>query len=442
MTNNPLKQLTQETCFSVTGSDPVVLKACMAYARDQGAYFICEGTVNQVNQYGGYTGMKPADYAAMVCGFAEELGFPQEKIILAGDHLGPFVWKDLDAEEAMARSEELVRAYVSAGFRKIHLDPTMPLKGDDPAAFGDEVIARRAARLAVAAEEAYEQTKGDTPWTYRPAYVIGSEVPVPGGTEQVERMVLTTPQDLERTILCFKQAFLDAGLPQVWEDTIAVVAQIGLEFSEDNVYDFNYEAAQSLALMLKQYPPLVFESHSSDYQTPRHLQEMVRDGVGILKVGPELTFAHRAALFSLAMIEDILAPAWGFEPSGFVRELEREMTQEKPDYWSRYYHGNEGELKMKRAYSYSDRARYYFARPAVLRARARLMENLRSGDIPLYLLAQFMPVQYEKIREGRLTCDPEQIVADRITEVMERYYQNMLIGKESQHKENRQGGMT
>ncbi|MCI9067178.1 MAG: class II D-tagatose-bisphosphate aldolase, non-catalytic subunit [Lachnospiraceae bacterium] len=425
---NPLKELTKTACFSATGSDPVVLKACMKYAKDQKAYFICEATVNQVNQFGGYTGMRPMDYADLVSGFAEEIGFPKEKVILSGDHLGPFVWQDLAAEEAMARSEELVRQYVAAGFRKIHLDPTMPLKGDSSETFGDELIAERAAHLAEAAEKTYEETKQDTVWTFRPVYVIGSEVPVPGGTEEKEVMRVTAPQALEQTILCFKHAFLNHGLEKVWEDTVAVVAQIGLEFSEDNVYDFNHEAAKPLAECLKKHAPLVFESHSSDYQTPLCLRQMVAAGVGILKVGPELTFAHREALFALAMIEEELKDVWGFAPSHFREVLEETMMEAKPDYWSRYYHGSPQELRLKRKYSYSDRSRYYFSQTAVKKARARLIRNLSGRPIPPYLLSQFLPVQYELIREGRLTPEPEALIEHKIQCVMDRYYQNMLRG--------------
>lgn len=433
---NPVKELIKKVCLSVTGSDPKVLRSCLAYAKQRGDYFICEATVNQVNQYGGYTGMKPADYARMMSDLADEIGFDKKKLILAGDHLGPFAWQDLEAEEAMQRSEELIRVYVAAGFRKIHLDTTIPLKGDDPDKFGDEVIAERAVRLAKAAEETYEKTKIDTLWSYRPVYVIGSEVPVPGGSKKVEKMEVTKPEDLEKSIICFKNAFINNSLKQVWDDTVAVVAQIGLEFSEDNVYDFNYEAARSLADKLKEFPQLVFESHSSDYQTPVHLQEMVMDGVGILKVGPELTFEHRAALFSLAAIEDVLAPAWGFEPSHFVKVLDQAMVLAKPDYWSKYYHGNEGEKAMKRAYSYSDRARYYFTQPEILAARRKLIDNLSSRKIPLYMLSQYAPVQYKKIREGDLPNSPEAIVADRISSVVDRYYSNMLIGRQRKEGNN------
>lgn len=442
---NPLKELTRTACFSVTGSDPVVLRACMRDAKERGSWFICEATVNQVNQFGGYTGMKPKDYADMVCRLARETGFPEEKIILSGDHLGPFTWQHLEAEEAMVRSRELVRQYVEAGFRKIHLDPTMPLKGDDAAVFGDDLIAQRAADLARVSEEAYERTKDDTRWDYRPVYVIGSEVPIPGGTEEKETMHVTEPEALRATLGCFRRAFVENGLEQVWEDTVAVVAQIGLEFSEDNVYDFNHENALPLARELERHPGICFESHSSDYQTPDALCHMVLDGVGILKVGPELTFAHREALFALSFIEEQLAPACGLVPSGFMSVLDRTMRCAKPDYWRKYYHGNEAALRMKRGYSYSDRCRYYFEQPVVKRARERLIENLSSVEIPTYLLSQFLPVQYEKVRLGLLENTPEALIDDKIRAVMDRYYQSMLSGLkqkglcETERRDNRYG---
>ena len=108
--------------------------------------------------------------------------------------------------------------------------------------------------------------------------------------------------------------------------------------------------------------------------------------------------------------------------------LEEEMLED-PASWKDYYHGNPGELKMKRRYSYSDRCRYYFARSKVKKAREKLMENLSRSSIPLYLLSQYMPVQYAKIREGKLLSTAEALVEDKIQDVMDRYYGNMLLGR-------------
>lgn len=423
---NPLKTIVKEGCFALTGSDPFVLKACMKYAKKHGTYFICEATVNQVNQFGGYTGMLPKDYAQLVLKIADELDFPVDRIILSGDHLGPFIWQHLNSEIAMQYSCELVRQYVSAGFRKIHLDPTMPLADDAPASFGTDLIAKRAAALAIVAEEAYEKTKNDTPWTYRPAYVIGSEVPVPGGTETEETVAVTRPDDLSATISCFRDAFLSVDLPQVFEDTIAVVAQIGIEFSDEAVHAYNHDAMKELTKELEKYPSLRFESHSSDYQTPECLCHMVRDGVGILKVGPEVTFKLREGLFALSKIEDEISPLFNLTPSDFINELERTMLEATPNYWEKYYHGTLAQQAFKRKYSFSDRSRYYFAQPAVVAAMSKLIDNLSSIDIPLTVISQYLPEEFSKIQSGEISCDPVSILESKTQSVVHRYIQNML----------------
>lgn len=423
---NPLKSIVKEGCFAVTGSDPFVLKATMKYAKAHNAYYICEATVNQVNQFGGYTGMRPADYARLVQKIAEEIDFPIEKVILSGDHLGPFVWQNLDSETAMSYSRELVKEYVAAGFRKIHLDPTMPLADDNPAKFGNDVIASRAAELAVISEETYEKTKKDTPWTYRPAYVIGSEVPVPGGTETEEGIRVTTPEDLTDSINCFRQAFESVKLAHIFDDVVAVVAQIGIEFSDESVHEYDTNAARELSAALRKYPNLRFESHSSDYQTPECLYHMVKDGVGILKVGPEITFKYREALFALARIEDELAPLFQYEPSHFIDVLEQEMLTASPNYWEKYYHGTPEQLRLKRKYSFSDRSRYYFASKPVSLAIRSLIGNLSTVEIPLTIISQYLPVQYEKIREGLLKNDPVSILEDACQSVQHRYYQSLM----------------
>jgi D-tagatose-1,6-bisphosphate aldolase subunit GatZ/KbaZ len=395
----------------------------MEYAKQNNAYFLVEATVNQVNQFGGYTGMLPKDYATMIQDLARNIDFPIEKVILSGDHLGAFIWQNLPANEAMENSRELVRQYVAAGFRKIHLDPTMPLADDDPhSILSTEIIAERTAELAYVAEETYINTVDQTPWTFRPAYVIGSEVPIPGGTEVDEGMQVTHPEDLTESIKCFKSKFLSCGLKNVWDDVVAVVAQIGVEFSDETVHAYNHKAAAALSAELRKYPGLVFESHSSDYQTEACLLDMVKDGVGILKVGPELTFAFREALFALSFIEKELLNVDYLAPSNFIDTLETAMLTCSPNYWVKYYHGTPEQQKLKRKYSFSDRSRYYFARKEVRESYEMLLRNLDNVHIPLTLISQYFPVQYTKICNSELDSKATCLVKDKISSVMHRYY--------------------
>ncbi len=109
---------------------------------------LIEATSNQVNQFGGYTGMTPADFREFVFTIADKVGFARERIILGGDHLGPNCWQQENADAAMEKSVELVKEYVRAGFSKIHLDASMSCAGD-PIPLAPETVAERAAVLCL-----------------------------------------------------------------------------------------------------------------------------------------------------------------------------------------------------------------------------------------------------------------------------------------------------
>ena len=63
----------------------------MERAKQAQSYVLIEATANQVNQYGGYSGMTPSGFRDYVHTIAARVGFPQKYIILGGDHLGPHV---------------------------------------------------------------------------------------------------------------------------------------------------------------------------------------------------------------------------------------------------------------------------------------------------------------------------------------------------------------
>ena len=143
-----------------------------------------EATANQVDQYGGYTGMKPKDFKQFVEKLAKLEDYPIDRIILGGDHLGPLTFAHLNEEEAMKEAKTLVHDYVKAGFSKIHIDTSMKVKDDDPnTRLTDETISRRGASLAKVCEEAYEELLKENPNAIHPVYVVGSEVPIPGGRD-------------------------------------------------------------------------------------------------------------------------------------------------------------------------------------------------------------------------------------------------------------------
>lgn len=408
---------------SLCSASELVIEAAVERALENDDLVLIEATANQVNQFGGYTGMTPTDFHAFVMGIADRHGFPRNRVLLGGDHLGPLVWCRESEEAAMEKAETLVRDFVLAGFSKIHLDTSMRLAGD-PAdrMLSDEVIARRGARLAAAAEQAWSERHAQHPEEWAPVYVIGSEVPIPGGAQEVEEgLHVTEVADFERTVSVFREEFAANGLKAAWDRVIAVVVQPGVEFGDDTIHEYDREAAAQLSHALAKHPRLVFEGHSTDYQTPEALRRMVEDGIAILKVGPALTFALREALFDLAAIEnELLRGRPEINPSRFVEVLEAAMVK-NPVNWARHYHGTEDRLQLARKYSLSDRCRYYLPDPHVTRAMHRLFENLDQMGIPLSLLSQYMPIQYTKVRSGRLKAEAARLARDRVVNCLDEY---------------------
>jgi D-tagatose-1,6-bisphosphate aldolase subunit GatZ/KbaZ len=399
---------------SVCSAHPLVIEAAARQAKADRGLLLVEATSNQVDQYGGYTGMQPADFVALVHQIVDEVGLRRAQVVLGGDHLGPNRWRDLGAVEAMARSEALVRAYVTAGFTKIHLDCSMRCAGD-PTPLPGTLVAERAARLANVAE------KSASDLGHRPdlVYVIGTEVPVPGGAQEtINSITPTAPQAARATIAEHHETFAAAGLEHAWSNVVALVVQPGVEFDHVRVVDYEPGAARQLSDVIAERGDLVFEAHSTDYQTREALADLVRDHWAVLKVGPGLTFALREALFALAAIEDELVA--GGTRSGLEDALEAAMLADHT-WWAGYYEGDEADQRLARRYSYSDRSRYYWPTPSVSSAVERLFENLDKVDIPLPMLSQHLPVQYARVRAGHLPNQPHALVVDHIRDVLRDY---------------------
>jgi len=430
---HPLKQLIIKRqqgeavgIASYCTANNLALDALMEHGLATDEYVLIEATANQVNQFGGYTGMLPKDFADIVYKKAEQMGLSAEHIILGGDHLGPLVWSADTAEVAMEKSRELVRLFVLAEYTKIHLDTSMKL-ADDPVdeALSPDVVAERGVELYKVCIEAFEELKTEKAEALRPVFIIGSEVPIPGGMQshgdsdtEEEELEVTKVTDFERTLEAYDLAFHKAGVPEAWNDVIAVVVQPGVEFGDDSIFHYDSENASDLCARLKDFPNLVFEGHSTDYQTFESLTQMVEDGIAILKVGPALTFGLREALFSLSKIEAELIPA---ESCAHYIEVLEAMMLENPGNWQKHYQGTEAELAFKRKYSFSDRARYYMGLDAVVNAQQKLFENLSRVRIPLNILHQYMPFQYEQVVRGELELDPVALAKNGVIQFVQDY---------------------
>ena len=197
--------------WSVCSANSFVLEASLEQARADGSALLVESTSNQVNPEGGYTGQTPADFARALLATAERAGFPIDRLILGGDHLGPFPWQGEPAASALAKSRELVRQCVLAGYAKIHLDASMAC-ADDPGGAGgpldERTVAERTADLALVAEAAFKECSGEAP-----VYVVGTEVPTPGGEQEDQpTLQVTRPEAAQRFLDLARAAFAARGL--------------------------------------------------------------------------------------------------------------------------------------------------------------------------------------------------------------------------------------
>jgi D-tagatose-bisphosphate aldolase class II non-catalytic subunit len=376
---------------SVCSAHPDVIRAALILGRDIDQPVLIEATCNQVNQDGGYTSMTPAKFRTFVEEIAGSVGFNTEGLILGGDHLGPNPWKHLSAADAMAKAKEMVAAYASAGFSKLHLDCSMGCVGE-PEALDDELVARRAAQLAAVAEDNS---------SFSPVYIVGTEVPVPGGASHaVDDLDVTDPAAARRTYDVHSRSFAEDGLEAAFQRVIGLVVQPGVEFGNANVVAYRPDQARNLSQSLTDMPNVVFEAHSTDYQTAEALSSLVGGGFAILKVGPGLTFALREALYGL----DLIASELDGEAPMLKQTMENIMMGDH-NHWAKYYSGTSSQQRLQRHFSYSDRIRYYWSQPAARQAVDVVRTRLGNRSIPETLISQYLAPLTAKVRSGDVVAN-------------------------------------
>ncbi|RJX67150.1 tagatose-bisphosphate aldolase subunit GatZ [Vibrio sinensis] len=398
--------------YSVCSAHPFVIEATFAYELENETQVIIEATSNQVNQFGGYTGMTPIDFVNYVYEIADKTRFPKDRIILGGDHLGPNCWQNETAGEAMEKSRELIKQYVEAGFTKIHLDASMSC-ADDTMPLDPSIVAHRAAELCTIAEKYVSNENRD-----KITYIIGTEVPVPGGEAcEIDAVHVTKLKDVRATVDTHITAFEAFGIGDAINKVIGVVVQPGVEFDHSNVIRYDKLKADEISQYIES-TAWVYEAHSTDYQTATHLKELVQTHFSILKVGPALTFALREALFSLAEIENRLVKT---EQNSQFKQVVDSVLLDKPKYWKSYYGEKHSDIINNLHFSFSDRIRYYWTDDRIQASQQRLINNLNDIDIPLTILSQFMPNQYIKVSSGIITSSPKMLIIDKIQEIIAQY---------------------
>ncbi len=382
---------------SVCSAHPLVIAASLEEAMAQDQYGLIECTCNQVNHRGGYTGMTPVDFVAEVKRIARSVGFPEDRLLFGGDHLGPNPWKHLPADEAMAEAKMMMRAYAEAGICKLHLDCSMGCAGE-PVALDDQTTANRAAELCRVAEELGTD----------PIYIVGTEIPAPGGAhEELTDLMPTRPEAVKKTHAVHKQVFETAGLGAAFARVVAIVVQPRVESAQMSVVLYDPERAKDLVVARADLGGLVYEAHSTDYQTGAALAALVDDGFAILKIGPSLTYALREALYGMEMA----AAEIDHGPRNLRDTMEKLMVDE-PGPWREHIHGDAASQQSQRHYGLADRIRYYWLKPEAQAALAAFHQRFAETKPHIGLLSQYLsaPFVKEALEAGDDLSDPDALI--------------------------------
>ena len=136
-------------------------------------------------------------------------------------------------------------------------------------------------------------------------------------------------------------------------------------------------------------PGVVFEAHSTDFQSEAALANLVATHFAILKVGPALTFAFREAVVAMAEIEDLVVPSGR---SNVLAVLEQAMD-DNPVHW-RGYVAADGNDRIGKLFGLSDRVRYYWPEKRVEAAVKTLTRNIDAASVPPGLVSQFVGAMF------------------------------------------------
>ena len=161
---------------------------------------------------------------------------------------------------------------------------------------------------------------------------------------------------------------------------------------------------------------MTFEAHSTDYQSTEALADLVKSHFFFLKVGPELTYRFREAVWALASIEEQL----GVDKPSHIREIIQEQMHTHPGYWKDYYSGTDEEIKIQKTYSYSDRIRYYWSDAKVAAALDALLESLDSKPAPQTLISQ----AFTGLEFGEIPTRPNTLITQHIQRCADRYFKS------------------
>jgi D-tagatose-1,6-bisphosphate aldolase subunit GatZ/KbaZ len=401
--------------YAVESQNPSVQEMYLQQALADGSPALFEICADLLDPHGQSGKMLPDDFIANVTQIMVKTGFPRDRLFFGVNDLSPSLWKDESIESALKKTCVFISDLVSFGFNKLGIHAAIPLKGD-PAdqPLPQEVIITREVALYQAAEGA----AAAMPEEEKPLYVIDVH---PGRGKAEGQNTMLHKEDVEIAVDRFVQIAAAAGLPEMKERLLAVRIFLGAGYDSEKIIPFDSSLLKELGGCVYEDKPVVMEVLQTDFQMQTVLDQLVHNHFGFMRIGPELTFTMREALFSLAMMEnETMIGKPGVYLSNFIIELDRAM-QSAPQHWQKYYTGNGFEQLIARKYSLYDRSRFYWEDKEVRKTKKRLYDNLIEYPVPLTVLRQFMPCQYERVAAGELENKPDALVMDAVRHALHRY---------------------
>ena len=380
----------QITLLAACPNSDAVLEASVKAAAINNAPMLFAATLNQVDRDGGYTGWTAQAFVERLHWLAEKHGC-SAPLYPCLDHGGPWL-KDahtragLGLDETMAEVKASLTACLAAGYRLLHVDPTVDrtLPRDRPLAI--YVVVERTAEL-IAYAEAERGRLGLPPVSYE----VGTEE-VHGG--------LVDMDDFDRFLAGLRDRLSELGMADVWP--CFIVGKVGTDL---HTTDFDPGSALNLYGRVAPLGSLV-KGHYTDWVA--NPADYPATGMGGANVGPEFTASELAALRELCEREAQLVQCGEVEQTSRFEDGLRAAVVES-NRWQKWLTPEEealaagergfGALAAERQeWLVSTGARYVWTRPHVLSARARLYDNLRGA-----------------------IADPNGFVVDRIVENIQVY---------------------
>ena len=376
-----------------------VLKIIIKFSKIHQLPVLIESTSNQVNQFGGYTGLTPATFKKKIEYIRKKEKLNKNYLLLGGDHLGPLPWKNLTEDRAMKNAGILIKKYVEAGFDKIHIDTAILCSGQKSLT-RSKIISRCDALIK----------KINSNNLVNKILVVGTEVPFAGGGDHVKTSI-TKLENIKKEYQMYRMIF--KTFKSLYRKTFGLVIDPGISYGNENITKSKFKNF-NIKTKFSKKNNFVFEAHSSDYQSLKDLKKLNNLNFKFIKVGPELTFYYLKAALYMEKIESKL-----FHKKSNLKKIISIRMNKNQKYWKDYYKKRSEFFKFN---SYLDRVRYYWSDKKVNNAKKMLFKNIDTIDVSKFIKINRLSQKDIYIKKKLNLSNADYLVYHYLKKSLEKYY--------------------